>query len=168
MERGYLIAALALIVTFTAMSHGARSLVRAAHACTRYHVWIVQPDGDAPQALRAQTMSTPMRVDVPDTSKLLAELNLPKIQQQAEMARQMAWQQRDMVQQQQDMARRMTEEMTRNSEEMSRNAEQMSRNMTERLVRQNMEIARCARARALEQVERALKNSQLVSCADCQ
>jgi hypothetical protein len=147
MERGYLVAALALIVTFTAMSHGARSVVRASRACMRHHVWIVQPDVDVPQAIRAGTMNAPIHVNVPDTSKLLAQLNLPVIEAQAQMARQMA-------EQQQEMAQRMTDQMTRN--------------MTQQILRQHLAMARCARLHAMQEAERALKNSQMVLCTDCQ
>jgi hypothetical protein len=190
MERGYLIAALALVITFAAMSHGARSVVEASRAC-HHAIWFVHP-GATPSAApeRARVMKSTIRANVPDEAVLMAELNLPQIQHQTERAQQMA-------RQQQEVAQRMTEQMTRNSmelserinsdlarnsedmtrqadqmtrhaDEMSRNAEAMTRNMTERMVRQNMEIARCAQARALQQVERALKNAQLGSCADCQ
>jgi hypothetical protein len=156
MERGYLIAALALIITFTAMSHGARSLARASRACIRHHVLILQPnfDGDSGPAFRAEAMKAQLRNHIPDEPALLAQLNIPEIQAQAQIAQQV-------VEQQQEMAQRLSEEMARNSEEMSRNAQQLSRNMTEHLARQNLAIARCARIHAMQQAERTLKNLQV-------
>jgi hypothetical protein len=166
MERGYLIAALALITTFTAMSHGARSLVEATRAC-HHSIFMNLGTNQFSFPMRARTMRSKVSdrlptvealdVQVPDESALVAELNIPQIQQQARMAQQIALQQ-------QAMAQRLTEEMSVRSEEMSRNAQEMSRNMTEHLVRQNVEIARCARARALQQVERTLKQLPSVGC----
>jgi hypothetical protein len=159
MERGYLIAALALITTFTAMSHGARSLVEATRAC-HHSIFMNLGTNQFSFPMRARTMHNKvsdhlptveaLNVQVPDESTLVAELNIPQIQQQAWMAQQIALQQ-------QAMAQRLTEEMSVRSEEMSRN-------MTEHLVRQNVEIARCARARALQQVERTLKQLPSVGC----
>lgn len=159
MERGYLVAALALILTFTAMSHGARSLVKATRAC--HHSIFVSPGlTQFSFPMRARSMKAKvgdyqptveaLDVQVPGESALVAELSIPQIQEQARMAQQMAIQQ-------QAMAQRLTAEMSARSEEMSRN-------MTEHLVRQNMEMARCARARALQQVERALKQLPSVGC----
>jgi len=91
MERGYLIAALAMIATFTAMSHGARSLAHVWRASTRHYVWIVKPECDrGATASQGENMQTRLRPNYAEEAELLAQLDLPVAEMQSQVAAQMA------------------------------------------------------------------------------
>lgn len=124
MERRYLVAALAIIATFAVTSHGFRELqhiasVRAGHSGAMAHSHC------AASAARALAkISTHLAPRSPEEAQLLAEMNLPIVGIDADMAQQMAQRDQVIAQCASERARREAEQARREVIEMR---QQMSR-----------------------------------------
>jgi hypothetical protein len=91
MERRYLVAALAIIATFTVTSRGFRTLehlsvVRAAHA----EVFVKSRCQSSSAAQALAKIGTRLRPRFPEEAQLLAEMNAPLVNVQSTIAEQMA------------------------------------------------------------------------------
>ena len=112
MERGYLIAALAIITTFTGFSRGFRCVEQCALLHIRHSGALAKAECRAHSAAQAVArLKTHLRPRYAEQAQLLAELNSPAAEAQSAMA--------------------------------------------EELATQNAGAARCARARAMQEVDRA-------------
>jgi len=115
MERSYLIAALAIIATFTGFSRGFRSLEQCALLHFRHAEALARTECHAGAATRAMAkIRTRLRPQDAEDSQLLAEMEVPAAEAQSSIAQQMAI--------------------------------------------QGAESARCARARAMQEAERARRD----------
>lgn len=115
MERGYLIAVLAIIATFTGFSRGFQSVEQWSLLHLRNIQAMAKAECHAHSAARAiAKIETRLRPHYAKKAQLLAEMNLPLANVQPGLAEEMA--------------------------------------------RQNVETARCARARAMQEVERARRD----------
>ena len=89
MERRYLVAALAIIATFAGLSRGFQSLqhLAAKHAWHLSEIARLKGDAAAEQALAK--VRTHLRPGYPEEAQLLAEMNVPMAELQADMTRRM-------------------------------------------------------------------------------
>ncbi len=115
MERGYLIAVLAILVTFTGLSHGFRSLEQWSLLHLRHIDSQAKAECHRNDAARAiAKLKTHLRPRYAQEAQLLAEMNVPMADAQSTIAEQMA--------------------------------------------RQDADVGRCARARAMQEAERARRD----------
>ena len=121
MERRYLVAALAIIATFTVFSRGMRTLERASLSYGRSleaqaHA---KCDADASAASRwVSKVRSHLRPGYAEEAQLLAEMNLPIAMVQARMAEQVARQNMEAVQCARERALREAERAQRQAERM--------------------------------------------------
>lgn len=113
MERGYLIAALAIIATFTGFSRGFQSIEQWSLLHLR-HIGAMSKAECHARSQAMATLKTHLRPHYAEKAELLAELKVPVMEAQSSIAEQMA--------------------------------------------RQNTVAARCARATAMQEVERARRD----------
>ena len=91
MERGYLVAALAIIATFTGLSSGFRSVEQWSLIHLRHFRASSQAHCNASAPARAAAkIKTRLRPRYAEEAQLLAEMNLPVAEMQARMAEQIA------------------------------------------------------------------------------
>jgi len=116
MERGYLVAVLAIIAVFTGLSRGFRSVQNMSAVQVRHFAGFLASRCDSSSAARAAAkLQTHLRPRVAEEAQLLAEMNVPVAGGQSTIAEQMG--------------------------------------------RQDAAVARCARARALQDAERARRDA---------